>query len=170
MTVIKSQTRAKFGDNISTDDMTSGKFLGGSGDPKELAKICFHDLDPDFPAKMAPGGIIVAGNNFGAGSSRESAPRALKGCNVKAVLAGEFARIFYRNCINVGLPVLECKEAHDKINLHDEVEIEIETGIVKNLTTGETLQATPIPEFLMDKIEAGGLMEILKQEVEANKA
>jgi 3-isopropylmalate/(R)-2-methylmalate dehydratase small subunit len=163
MTSIKSQVRAKFGHNISTDDMTSGKFLGGGG-PEALAKICFHDFDPDFPAKMAPGGILVGGKNFGCGSSRESAPIALKACNVKAVLAGEYARIFYRNSINIGLPVLECKEAYDKIDLGDEVEIEIETGVVRNLTKGATYEASPIPEFLMDKIEAGGLLEILREQ------
>ena len=166
MTVIKSQVRAKFGDNISTDDMTSGKFLGGSGNSTEaLAKICFYDLDPEFPNKMAPGGIVIGGKNFGCGSSRESAPKALKACNVKAVLAGEYGRIFYRNSINIGLPVLECKEAFDKIDMHDEVEIEIETGVVRNITKGETYQASPIPEFLMDKIDAGGLIEILKAQV-----
>ena len=168
MTIIKSQVRAKFEDNISTDDMTSGKFLGGaSNNPEELAKICFHDLDPDFPQKMAPGGIIIAGNNFGCGSSRESAPSALKACNVIAVLAAEYARIFYRNSINIGLPVLECKDAYDKIDLNDELEIEVETGIVKNITKNETYQASPIPEFLMDKIEAGGLLEILRAEVKS---
>jgi len=170
MTVIKSQVRAKFGDNISTDDMTSGKFLTGSNDPKELAKICMYDLDPEFPDKMAPGGIIVARNNFGCGSSRESAPQALKACNVKAILASEYARIFYRNCINIGLPVLECQEAFDKIDLDDEVEIEIGTGVVRNVTKGETYQASPIPDFLMDKIEAGGLLEILREQVGKKKA
>ena len=163
MTIIKSQVRAKFEDNISTDDMTSGKFLTGSTDSAELAKICFFDLDPSFPEKMAPGGIIVARNNFGCGSSRESAPQALKACNVKAILAGEYARIFYRNSINIGLPVLECQEAFSKIDLLDEIEIEIETGVVRNITKGETYQASPIPEFLMDKIEAGGLIEILRE-------
>ena len=162
MTIIKSQVRAKYGDNISTDDMTSGKFI--SSDPKTLAEICMHDIDPEFPAKMAPGGIVVAGNNFGCGSSRETAPVALKACNVKAVLASEYARIFYRNSINIGLPVLECREAYDKIDLNDELEIEIETGTVRNITKGETYQAIPIPEFLMDKIEAGGLREILRKQ------
>ena len=139
---------------------------GASNNPEELAKICFYDLDPEFPEKMAPGGIIVARNNFGCGSSRESAPSALKACNVKAVLASEYARIFYRNCINIGLPVLECKEAFDKIDISDELEIEIETGIVRNISNGETYQASPIPEFLMDKIEAGGLIEILREEMQ----
>ena len=170
MTVIKSQVRAKYGDNISTDDMTSGKFLGSvSSEPGGLAKICMHDIDPEFPDRMAPGGIVVAGNNFGCGSSRESAPKALKACNVKAVLAGEYARIFYRNSINIGLPVLECQEAYDKIDMHDELEIEIETGVVRNITKGETYQASPIPEFLMDKIDAGGLLEILRDEYKDKK-
>lgn len=163
MTTIKSVVRAKFDHNISTDDMTSGKYLG------QGAAKCFYDLDPDFPEKMKPGGIIVAGNNFGCGSSRETAPSALKGCNVKAVLAGEYARIFYRNSINIGLPVLECKEAHEKIDLFDELEIEIETGVVKNITKGETYQAVPIPGFLMDKIDAGGLISILEKELESKK-
>lgn len=171
MTVINSQVRAKFGDNISTDDMTSGKFLGGiASNPKELAKICFHDLDPEFPEKMAPGGIIVAGKNFGCGSSRESGPNALKACNVKAILAGEYARIFYRNSINIGLPVLECQEAFERIDLHDEIEIEIETGIVRNITKGETYQASPIPEFLMEIVRPGGLLEILREKAGNKKA
>ena len=165
MSTIKSVVRAKFGDNLSTDDMTSGKFLT-SNEPEDLAKICLYDIDPDFPSKMSPGGLIVGGMNFGCGSSREMAPIALKACNVKAILAGEFARIFYRNCINIGLPVLECPVAYAEIDLEDEVEINLESGEVKNLTKGETYQASPIPPFLMDKINEGGLLEVLHKRLE----
>jgi 3-isopropylmalate dehydratase small subunit len=161
MSTLQAKALAKFGDNISTDDMTSGKFLT-SHDPAELGKICMRDIDPDFPAKMAPGGFVIGGMNFGCGSSRETAPIALKACNVKGILAGEYARIFYRNCVNIGIPVLECAD-YDKIDVGDEIKIDLETGKVENLTKNETYGATPIPGFLMDKIEAGGLLALLKK-------
>jgi len=150
-----------YGDNISTDDMTSGKFLDRS-DPEALGEICMHDIDPDFPKRMAPGGFIVARKNFGCGSSRETAPVALKACNVKAIIAEEYARIFYRNCINIGLAVIECKGIAEKVDLNDELEIEFETGRIKNLTKGEQYHGAPIPPFLLKKLERGGLMEELK--------
>ena len=164
MSVISSVVRAKYGDNISTDAMTSGRFLD-SFKPEDLAKICMYDIDPDFPVRMAPGGVVVGGMNFGCGSSRETAPIALKACNVKAILAGEVARIFYRNCINIGIPILECPMASEKIELNDEVEINLETGEVKNLTKEETYQANPIPPFLLDIINEGGLLQVLKKRI-----
>ena len=164
MSIVKSIVRAKYDDNISTDVMTSGKFLD-SFKPEDLAKICMYDMDPDFPKKMAPGGLIVGRMNFGCGSSREMAPTALKACNVKAILATEIARIFYRNCINIGLPVLECPVAHEKIDLYDEVEIDLATGEVRNLTKGETYQSAPIPPFLLDIVDQGGLLEVLEKKL-----
>lgn len=167
MSILKSKALAKFGDNISTDDMTSGKYLT-SNEPAELGKICMRDIDPDFPARLAPGGFVIGGMNFGCGSSRETAPIALKACNVKGILAGEYARIFYRNCINIGIPVMECAD-YDKIDIGDELEIDLDTGKVQNLTKGESYSATPIPDFLMDKIEAGGLLELLKTKLAGKK-
>ena len=161
---ITSKVLAKFGDNISTDDITSGRFLA-SFRPEDLAKICMYDIDPVFPEKMAPGGILVGGMNFGCGSSRETAPIALKACNVKVILADEVARIFYRNCINIGLPVLECPTAYEKIDLGNEIEIILDTGEVRNLTKGEIYQADPIPPFLMEIIDDGGLLEVLQKKV-----
>ena len=160
MSVLQAKALAKFGDNISTDDMTSGKYLD-SFEPAALGKICMRDLDPDFPQKMAPGGFLIGGMNFGCGSSRETAPVALKACNVKGILAGEYARIFYRNCINIGIPVMECPD-YDKINLGDELRVDFGAGIVENITKNETYQATPIPAFLMDTIEKGGLLDVLE--------
>jgi 3-isopropylmalate/(R)-2-methylmalate dehydratase small subunit len=162
MNVLKHRVLAKYGDNISTDDMTSGKYLT-SNKPEDLGKICMYDIDPEFPAKMAPGGILIGGMNFGCGSSRETAPIALKACNVKVIVAEEYARIFYRNCINVGIPVIECQGIYGKADLGDEMEIELDTGVIKNLTKGETCKGSPVPAFLMDKIEAGGLLEVLKK-------
>ena len=164
MSVVKSIVRAKYGDNVSTDDITPSKFLD-SFVPEELAKICMNDIDPGFYARMAPGGIVVGAMNFGCGSSRETAAIALKACNVKAILAPEVARIFYRNCINIGVPVLECTVAHEKIDMDDEIEINLETGEVNNLTKGEKYQAAPIPSFLLDIINQGGLLEVLKKKV-----
>jgi len=164
VSIIRNIVRAKYGDNISTDDMTSGKFLS-SFEPEELAKICMYDIDPDFPSRMAPGGIVVGGMNFGCGSSRETAPIALKACNVKAILACEAARIFYRNCINVGVPVLECPAAFEGFDLDDDIEINLETGLVNNLTKGKTYQASPIPPFLMDIVSEGGLLAVLEKRI-----
>ena len=161
MSVIRAKALAKFGNNISTDDMTSGKYLT-SQEPEDLAKICMKDLDPDFPAKMAVGGFVIGGMNFGCGSSRETAPVALKACQVKGILAGEFARIFYRNCINIGLPVMVCKD-YDRIDVGDELSVDFTQGRIENLTKGEVYNTAPIPPFLMDKITEGGLLEVFKK-------
>jgi 3-isopropylmalate/(R)-2-methylmalate dehydratase small subunit len=159
-----------YGDNISTDDMTSGKFLNRATDPKSLGEICMHDIDPDFPKRMAPGGFVAARKNFGCGSSRETAPVALKACNVQAIIADEYARIFYRNCINIGLPLIECRGITEKVELNDSLEIEFETGRIINLTKGEEYQGSPIPLFLLEKLEQGGLMEGLKTWADAQWA
>ena len=168
MSLIKSIVRAKYGDNISTDNMTPSKFLDSFA-PEDLAKICMYDVDPGFPERMAPGGVVVGAMNFGCGSSRETAPIALKACNVKAILAGEVGRIFYRNCINIGVPVLECPDVYDKLDLNDELEINLETGEVKDLTKGETYRANPVPPFLIEIIDKGGLLEVLKARVAQQK-
>ena len=161
MSVLQAKALAKFGDNLSTDDMTSGKYLT-SREPEDLAKICMRDVDPDFPKKMAPGGFVIGAKNFGCGSSREVAAIALKACNVKGIIAGEYARIFYRNSINVGIPVIECPD-YDKINVGDELRVDFSTGIVENLTKGETYKAESIPKFLMDIVSAGGLLAVLEK-------
>lgn len=153
---------SKFGDEVSTDDMSSAKYVT-STKPEALAKVCMRDLDPEFPQKMAPGGFLVAGKNFGCGSSREWAPVALKAAGVKAVLAEEFARIFYRNAINIGLPVIECPAVHSMINLDDEVEIDLQSGLVVDKTNGNVCQGVPMPGFLLELVNLGGLMEKLKQ-------
>ena len=163
MDVLKSKVLSKFGDNISTDDMAPGKYMAALT-PEEWWTICMKEIDPDFPKKMAPGGIVVAGKNFGCGSSREAGPAALKGCNVQAIIADDYARIFYRNCINIALPVIECKGIADKADLNDELEIEFTTGVITNLTKNETYQGSPIPPFLMEKINAGGLLNVLREE------
>ena len=160
MSYLEAKALAKFGDNISTDDMTSGKYLD-SFEPEALGRICFRDLDPDFPQKMAPGGFLIGSMNFGCGSSRETAPIALKACNVKGILAGEYGRIFYRNCINIGIPVMECPD-YDKIDVGDDLKVDFEAGLVHNLTKSEIYETTPIPEFLMETIKAGGLLNVLE--------
>lgn len=161
MNEMRAKALAKFGDNISTDDMTSGKYLT-SQEPEALGQICMRDIDPDFPSKMAEGGFVIGGMNFGCGSSRETAPIALKACHVKGILAGEYARIFYRNCINIGLPVMVCSE-YDRIDVGDELSVNFTMGRVENLTKKESYAAEPIPEFLMDKITEGGLLEVFKK-------
>jgi 3-isopropylmalate/(R)-2-methylmalate dehydratase small subunit len=162
MNGITARVLTIYGDNISTDDMTSGKFLDRT-DPKALAEICMHDIDPDFPKRMAPGGLLVTGKNLGCGSSRETAPVALKECNVRAIIAEEYARIFYRNCINIGLPLIECPGISGKVELNDELEIDFSTGLIKNLTKNEEYQGSPIPAFLLEKVKEGGLMAGLKK-------
>jgi 3-isopropylmalate/(R)-2-methylmalate dehydratase small subunit len=143
----------KFGDDVDTDAIIPGRFLI-INDPKELAKHAFEGVRPDF--KPSPGDVVVAGENFGCGSSREHAPLALKGAGIKCVIAKSFARIFFRNSINIGLPMLECKDA-DRIADGDILEVEGDT--IKNLTKDETYQTVPLPEFLEDIVDKGGLIE-----------
>ncbi len=150
----------KFGDNINTDYITPGR-LNLTDDPKELAKIAFKEYRLEFSEKVREGDIIVAGKNFGCGSSRETAPVAIKAAGIKAVIAKSFARIFFRNAINIGLPVIICKDA-DKINEEDEVEIDLRNGIVKIVNRNIILQCEKLPDFILRIIEAGGLINYIK--------
>jgi len=151
----------KFGDNIDTDVIIPARYLNTS-DPEKLAPHIMEDIDPDFTKKMSRGDIIVAGENFGSGSSREHAPIALKGAGIGAVIAKSFARIFYRNSFNMGLPIFQLPKA-DQISEGDEVEIDMEKGIIKNLTKGEEYQFSPVPPFMQQLIEAGGLIPYAKK-------
>ena len=152
----------KFGDNINTDEIIPARYLNTS-DPAELARHCMEDADPDFADKVRPGDIIVAGQNFGCGSSREHAPIALKAAGVACVIAGSFARIFYRNAFNMGLPILECPGAAGRIAEGDTVTVELDSGrIILAQASGE-LAAQPIPPFMRSLIDAGGLMNYVKK-------
>ena len=152
----------KFKDNINTDEIIPARYLN-TFDEKELASHCMEDADKDFPKKVKKGDIIVAGKNFGCGSSREHAPICLKGAGISCVIAETFARIFYRNAINIGLPILESAEASKAIEEGDSIEVDLEKGKIKNLTTGKTYEATAFPPFMQELINAGGLMEYVKQ-------
>jgi len=151
----------KFGDDINTDEIIPARYLVTT-DPEELAKHVMEDADPDFPNKVNPGDIIVAGKNFGCGSSREHAPLALKGAKIGAIIAESFARIFYRNAINLGLPIIESPEAAKEIEEGDIVEVDLEKGIIRNVTKGKEYTFKPLPESLQKVFEAGGLMEYAK--------
>jgi len=146
----------RYGKNVDTDVIIPARYLNVS-DPEELAKHCLEDLDPAFAGAVRPGDIIVAEENFGSGSSREHAPVAIKAAGVSCVIAKSFARIFYRNAINIGLPILECPEAVDGIDLGDEVCVDLASGRVENLATGGTFQAQPFPDFMRQLIDLGGL-------------
>lgn len=154
----------KFGADIDTDAIIPARYLNTS-DPAELAKHCMEDADPSFPTKVKAGDIIVADKNFGCGSSREHAPIAIKAAGVSCVVAKSFARIFYRNSINIGLPILECPEGVDAINEGDEIEVDLASGKVKNLRTNEEYQATPFPEFMQNIMAKGGLISYVKEKV-----
>jgi 3-isopropylmalate/(R)-2-methylmalate dehydratase small subunit len=147
----------KYGDNVDTDVIIPARYLNTS-DPKELAKYCMIDIDETFVERVAPGDIIVANRNFGCGSSREHAPIAIKAAGVSCIIAATFARIFYRNAINTGLPILECEEAAMKIADGDRLEIDFATGRIHNLTKNETYQSEPFPEFMQEIIQANGLI------------
>lgn len=159
----------RFGDDIDTDAIIPARYLNTS-DPKELAQHVMEDADKAFPGKVKPGDIIVAGKNFGCGSSREHAPIALKAAGVGAVVAKSFARIFYRNAFNIGLPIFESVEASEKISEGDTVEIDGDAGIIKNLTTGEQYRANPIPPFMQELIASGGLIEWIKKRLKGAAA
>jgi 3-isopropylmalate/(R)-2-methylmalate dehydratase small subunit len=154
----------KVGDHINTDVILPGKYLVFI-DPEELAKHAFEGLDPHFPEKAKSGVVLVAGKNFGCGSSREQAPIALKHANVKCVVADSFARIFYRNAINIGLPVVECKEIANKVSEGDQLVVDLAAGVIKDLTLNQTWQVKPIPKFLLEILTAGGLIEHLKKRI-----
>lgn len=151
----------KYGNNIDTDVIIPARYLNTS-DPNELALHCMEDIDKDFVKNVRNGDIIVAGNNFGCGSSREHAPIAIKASGVTCVIASSFARIFYRNSINIGLPILECCEASKKIEADDKLEINFDTGIIYNITKKETYKAEPFPEFIKEIINDGGLLNSIK--------
>lgn len=152
----------KYGDNVDTDVIIPARYLNTS-DPQELAKHCMEDIDLTFAEKVKGGDIIVANKNFGCGSSREHAPIAIKASGVSCVIASTFARIFYRNAINIGLPILECEEAVKGIQTGDEVEIDFATGTIKNLTKGENYQAQAFPEFMQKIIAADGLIKYIQK-------
>ena len=147
----------KFGADVDTDLIIPARYLNTS-DPKELAKHCMEDADPTFASKVSPGDFIVAGNNFGCGSSREHAPIAIKRAGVSCVVAASFARIFYRNAFNLGLPILESPEAAAAVKTGDELEVDLTTGKITNLSRGRTYQAQPVPPFMQELLAAGGLM------------
>ena len=147
----------KYGDNVDTDVIIPARYLN-SFDAKELASHAMVDIDPTFVDRLEPGDIMVAGSNFGCGSSREHAPLALKTAGVSCVIARSFARIFYRNSINIGFPILECPEAADAIEEGDQVEVDFDAGIIRDLTKNTEFKAQPFPEFLQKMIEANGLV------------
>ena len=153
----------KYGENVDTDVIIPARYLVTS-DQSELAKHCMEDIDKDFAARVRPGDIIVAGKNFGCGSSREHAPIAIKGAGVACVIAPTFARIFYRNAFNTGLPILESEEAAERIEAGDEVEIDFKAGVIRNITKGESYRAEPFPPFISRLIESGGLVEYVKSQ------
>ncbi|MDD4879665.1 MAG: 3-isopropylmalate dehydratase small subunit [Candidatus Omnitrophica bacterium] len=148
----------KFGNDINTDEIIPAKYLV-SVEPKVLGENCMDGIAPGFSKKIGAGDIIVGGKNFGCGSSREHAPLAIKGCGISCVIADSFARIFYRNSINIGLPIFECPEAAKSIEEGDEVEVDASTGLIRNLTRNKKCQAKPMPAFMQELIEAGGLMK-----------
>ena len=156
----------KYGDHVDTDVIIPARYLNTS-DPKELAKHCMEDIDKDFAEKNRDGCIIVAGKNFGCGSSREHAPIALKASGVPLVIADSFARIFYRNALNIGLPIIECPEAAAEIQQGDQLEVDLSSGVIEDLTTSRRYQAMPIPPFMQQLIQAGGLMAYLKSRQQA---
>lgn len=157
----------KFGDDIDTDAIIPARYLNTS-EPAELAKHCMEDADPDFPNKVQAGDIIVAGKNFGCGSSREHAPIAIKAAGISCVIAKSFARIFFRNSINIGLPILESPEAAAALEEGNEVEVDVAKGEIKDSTTGKTYLAVPFPGFMREIISAGGLINYVAERVEKN--
>ncbi len=153
----------KFGDDVNTDDIIPAVYLV-STDEKELAKYCFIHMKPELVKSAAAGDVIAGGENFGCGSSREHAPRAIKGLGISCVVAKSFARIFYRNSINIGLPLVECGDFVDEAGEGDEAEVDLEKGIITNLTGGKEYGFSPYPEFLREIIKAGGLMKHANKE------
>ena len=152
----------KYPDNVDTDVIIPARYLN-TPNAAELAQHCMEDIDAGFVKKVQPGDVIVAGWNFGCGSSREHAPLVIKTCGTGCVIAKSFARIFYRNAINIGMPILECEQAADEISAGDEVSIDFDTGTISDLTTGKTYQAQPFPPFIQNIIAKGGLLASLKE-------
>ena len=152
----------KYPDNVDTDVIIPARYLN-TPNAQELALHCMEDIDTEFVRRVKPGDVMVAGWNFGGGSSREHAPLVIKTCGTGCVIAKSFARIFYRNAINIGLPILECEEAAEEIAPGDQVAVDFDTGIITDLTTGKTWQAQPFPPFIQNIIKAGGLLKSLKE-------
>ena len=152
----------KYPDNVDTDVIIPARYLNTT-DAQELAKHCMEDIDADYVNKVSPGDVMVAGWNFGCGSSREHAPLVIKTCGTGCVIAKSFARIFYRNAINIGLPILECEAAAEEIQAGDTVSVDFDTGVITDHTTGRTYQAEPFPEFIQNIIKKGGLLASLKE-------
>jgi len=155
----------KFGADVNTDVIIPARYLN-IAQPEELAKHCMEDIDPEFLARVAPGDIIVAATNFGCGSSREHAPLAIKACGISCIIAQSFARIFFRNAINIGLPLLECAEAVKETEAGDILEVELSSGEIKNISRNKNFIANPYPEFMMGIINAGGLIEYTKTKLQ----
>jgi 3-isopropylmalate/(R)-2-methylmalate dehydratase small subunit len=156
----------KYGANVDTDAIIPARYLN-INDAQELAKHCMEDIDAGFVGRVQPGDVIMATTNFGCGSSREHAPLCIKAAGVSCVIAKSFARIFYRNSINIGLPILECDEAVEGTEAGDELAVELESGTVRNLTKGKTFQAKPYPAFMLELIHAGGLVEYTRRRLAA---
>jgi 3-isopropylmalate/(R)-2-methylmalate dehydratase small subunit len=156
----------KYGDDIDTDVIIPARHCTRF-DPDHLAEHCMEDLDGDFLKKRKPGDIIVAGNNFGCGSSREVAPLAIKSASISCIIARSFARIFYRNAINIGLPILECCEASNHLQEGDHVEVNLSSGLIRNLTRPETFQANAFPEAIQQIMEMGGIVEFVRKRLKA---
>ena len=152
----------KYGDNVDTDVIIPARYLNSS-DPKELALHCMEDIDKDFVTKVQPGDIMVANKNFGCGSSREHAPIAIKAAGVSCVIAETFARIFYRNAINIGLPIIECPEAAKAISVGDEVEVDFDSGVITDVTTGKSFQGQAFPPFMQKIIDCEGLVNYINK-------
>ena len=155
----------KYGDNVDTDVIIPARYLNAPS-PDELAKHCMEDIDASFAGKVQPGDIIVGGANFGCGSSREHAPIAIRACGVRCVIAASFARIFYRNSINIGFPILECPEAAAAIQNGDTVSVDFDSGLIRDETTGAEFRATALPPFIGRIVEDGGLLPYLKARLE----
>jgi len=155
----------KYGDNVDTDVIIPARYLNTS-DHKELASHCMEDIDKDFSNKISEGDIMIAGKNFGCGSSREHAPIAIKASGISCVIAETFARIFFRNSINIGLPIMECEEAAKDIEENDEISVDTVSGIITNITKNKTYKAVPFPEFMQKIIKSEGLINYIKKEVE----
>ncbi len=159
----------KFGDDVNTDEIIPARYLNTS-DPVELAKHAMEDADPEFVNKMKPGDFIVAGKNFGCGSSREHAPIALKAAGISGVIAGNFARIFFRNAFNMGLPIFESPEAAAALQNGQEISVDMDTGVITDLATGKKYSSQLIPPFMQQLLAAGGLMAFVKKHLEAKSA
>ena len=158
----------KFGDHVDTDAIIPARYLYTS-DPADLAKHCMEDADPRFASEVRPGDVIVGGRNFGCGSSREHAPIAIKAAGVSCVIAASFARIFFRNALNVGLPILECPKAAERIQAGDIVEVSPGEGLIRNVTRGEEYRAAPLPEFMQRIVDCGVIINYVRERIESGK-